>query len=57
MKVTAINFYSDKITSAQIVDENGDLLTFHDENSGANLKDALTINLQEALEFSDKNRE
>ncbi|MGE6515613.1 hypothetical protein [Lysinibacillus sphaericus] len=57
MKVTAINFYSDKVTSAQIVDENGDLLTFHDENSGANLKDALTINLQEAFEFPDMNRE
>lgn len=57
MKVTAINFYSDKVTSAQIVGENGDLLTFHDESSGADVVEAMMINLQEALEFPDKNQE
>ncbi|MFJ7951285.1 hypothetical protein ACIQZG_07130 [Lysinibacillus sp. NPDC096418] len=57
MKVTPINYYSDKIFNANAEDDNGNDLTSPEENARTYFGAGITVNMQEALKFPDKNKE
>lgn len=53
LEVVSINYYADNISSVTIVDRNGNYLTYHDENNGAYVENALKVDLKKSLEFPE----
>lgn len=53
LEVVAINYYSDEISSVSIVDESGNFKTYHDNNHGSYIEDALKVDLKKSIEFPE----
>lgn len=51
LEVTNINLYQGKVTDVQVTFGNNVYKTYHDEKSLTFAKDALLVNMEEALEF------
>lgn len=53
LEVVSISYYADEMSGVTIVDESGNFKTYHDNNHGSYIKDALKVDLKKSIEFPE----
>ena len=58
LSVVGLNYYGDAVTSAQALDANGNVVTYHDASHGIYTPGQVeTVNMKEALIFPDASKQ